>query len=255
MEADDKRWAMYRIGICDDEIAFGNQVEKYLEEYARRKRIRLDISVFLTGEEYLEFLREGMVPDLLFLDIEFGGGMDGVKVGEMLRADLVNEATQIVYVSAVESYAMRLFRNRPMDFLTKPVKRQDIERVMNEYIRVFGKKRDTIFEYGIGRRRFRVAAEDIQYFQCVGRKVGIVTEKGENAQFYGNMDEVGKRLDEGRFWRIHKSYIVNVSYVSEFGAKEVCLRNGVTLPVSRTFRENVQEKLLRERVGEANGSI
>ena len=57
-----------------------------------------------------------MALELLLLDIEFGGGMDGVKVGEMLRIDLVNEATQIVYVSAVESYAMRLFRNRPMDF-------------------------------------------------------------------------------------------------------------------------------------------
>ena len=141
-----------------------------------------------------------------------------------------------------------------MDFLPKPVKRQDIERVMNEYIRVFGKKRGAVFEYGIGRRRFRVAEDDIQYFQCVGRKVGIVTGKGENAEFYGSMDVVGKQLDEGKFWRIHKSYIVNVSYVSEFGAREVCLRNGETLPVSRTFRENVQEKLLAKGWGEANES-
>ena len=152
---------MYRIGICDDEITFGNLIEKYLEEYARKKGIRFDISVFLTGEGYLESLREGMVLDLLFLDIEFGGGMDGVKVGEMLRIDLVNEATQIVYVSAVESYAMRLFRNRPMDFLPKPVKRQDIERVMNEYIRVFGKKRGAVFEYGIGRRRFTSSISNV----------------------------------------------------------------------------------------------
>jgi DNA-binding LytR/AlgR family response regulator len=63
------------------------------------------------------------------------------------------------------------------------------------------------------------------------------------------MDEIEKQLDEGRFWRIHKSYIVNVSYVSEFGAREVCLRNGERLPVSRTFRESVQEKLLGERMG------
>lgn len=105
-----------------------------------------------------------MALELLLLDIEFGGGMDGVKVGEMLRADLANEAAQIVYVSAVEDYAMRLFRNRPMDFLPKPVKRQDIERVMNEYIRVFEKRRAAVFEYGIGCTRFRVAEEEIVYF-------------------------------------------------------------------------------------------
>ena len=41
-----------------------------------------------------------MALELLLLDIEFGGGMDGVKVGEMLRADLANEAAQLVHVSA-----------------------------------------------------------------------------------------------------------------------------------------------------------
>jgi len=239
---------MYRIGICDDEMAFGNLVEEYLQEYACRKGILLDITIFLKGEEYLKFLREGMALDLIFLDIGFDGGMDGVKVGEMLRADLANETTQIVYVSAMESYAMQLFRNRPMDFLLKPVKRQDIEKVMDEYIRVFGKGRNHIFEYGIGRRRFRVADDEILYFECAGRKVGIVTGKGEKAEFYGNMDEVEHQLDGSKFWRIHKSYIVNVSFVSEFRVKEVCLDNGATLPVSRTFRENVQEKLLHERI-------
>lgn len=57
---------MYRIGICDDEMAFGNLIEEYLEEYARQREIRLDISVFLTGEGYLEFLQKGMILDLLF---------------------------------------------------------------------------------------------------------------------------------------------------------------------------------------------
>ena len=170
---------MYRIGICDDEMAFGNLIEEYLEEYARQREIRLDISVFLTGEGYLEFLQKGMILDLLFLDIEFGKGMDGVKVGEMLRADLANEAAQIVYVSAVEDYAMRLFRNRPMDFLPKPVKRQDIERVMNEYIRVFGKKRNAVFEYGIGR------GEKGGYCHREGRKCAVLWEHGRDREAVG----------------------------------------------------------------------
>lgn len=61
--------------------------------------------------------------------------MDGVMVGQMIRSDLSNEVTQIVYVSAKESYAMKLFQNRPMDFLVKPVKEKDVEKVMEEYKR------------------------------------------------------------------------------------------------------------------------
>ncbi len=77
---------------------------------------------YLKGEEYLKFLAEEAPVDLLFLDIKFEDGMDGIAVGKELRADLKNEITQIVYISGLESYAMQLFQNRPMDFLLKPVK-------------------------------------------------------------------------------------------------------------------------------------
>lgn len=56
--------------------------------------------------------------------------------------DLRNEITQIVYVSALEEYAIQLFQNRPMDFLIKPIKQEDIDKIMNNYIHVFGKRRN-----------------------------------------------------------------------------------------------------------------
>lgn len=45
--------------------------------------------------------------------------------------DLRNEITQIVYVSALEEYAIQLFQNRPMDFLIKPIKQEDIDKIMH----------------------------------------------------------------------------------------------------------------------------
>ncbi len=239
---------MYSIGICDDDIAFGGRIEKYLQEFAHRERLEFDIIIFLSGDEYLRFLREEPPLDIIFLDIEFGGSVDGVTVGEVIRSDLNNETTQIVYVSAMESYALRLFKNRPLDFLVKPVTGQDIDRVVKEYIRIYGQRSRNFFEYGIDRKRFRVRDDEIMYFQCVGRKVEIVTGKGRNAEFYGNMDEVAGKLNEDNFWRIHKSYIVNISYISEFRVEEVCLTNGEVLPVSRRRREGIQEKILEERI-------
>ncbi len=216
---------MYRIGICDDDLAFGSRIEQYLQEYARREGLVFDITIFLSGDEYLRFLKEDPPLDIIFLDIEFGGSTDGVTVGKVIRADLKNEATQIVYVSAMESYALQLFKNRPIDFLVKPVERQDIDRIMKEYIRVYGQKSRNFFEYGIRGKKYRVREDEIMYFQCVGRKI----------EFYGNMDEVEKKLNGDNFWRIHKSYIVNINYISEFHAEEVCLINGETIPVRKIF--------------------
>lgn len=239
---------MYTIGICDDDMTFGCQVEKYLQEYASREKLVFDITIFLSGDEYLRFLEEELPLDIIFLDIEFGGSTDGVIVGKELRSDLKNETTQIVYVSAMESYALQLFQNRPIGFLVKPVERQDIERIMREYIRVFGHGSRHFFEYGISRKKFRVREDEIMYFQCVGRKVEIVTGRGESAEFYGNMEEVAGKLKGDHFWRIHKSYIVNANYILEFRAEEVHLTNGEVLPVSRRHREGIQGKVLEERI-------
>lgn len=239
---------MYKIGVCDNDIAFGCRIEKYLQEYACRERLKIDITIFLSGDEYLRFLKKEPPLDVIFLDIGFGENTDGVMVGKVIRSDLKNETTQIVYVSAMESYDLKLFKNRPIDFLVKPVEKRDIERVMKEYIRVFGHKSRNVFEYGIGRKKFRVRDDEIMYFQCVGRKVEIVTRRGGNAEFYGNMEEVEGKLNENNFWRIHKSYIVNVSYISEFRAEEICLTNGEILPISRRRRKGIRDKILEERI-------
>lgn len=180
--------------------------------------------------------------DVLFLDIELGKRMNGVMVGRLMRSDLANEVTQIVYVSANESYAMQLFRNRPMDFLVKPVKREDIERVMAEYKRIFnGRKK--FFEFRIGKNTYRIADDEIQYFQCSGKKIGIVTNK-EEKKYYGTMAEVEKQVDGDKFWVIHKSYIVNINYISEFRINEIVMVTGEVLPISRACQKKVQEKLL-----------
>ena len=63
------------------------------------------------------------------------------------------------------------------------------------------------------------------------------------------LEELMERLQEQRFIRIHKSYIVNFDYIGEFCRQMVVLRDGTQLPVSRTYRAAVSEvmhKLLKE---------
>ena len=98
---------MYRIAICDDDLVFGSLLEQYLQNFAKTHRIPIDVLVFARGEEYLEFLIEEFPVDLIFLDIQFEKGLDGVQIGKELRADIKNEMTQIIYISGIESYASR----------------------------------------------------------------------------------------------------------------------------------------------------
>ena len=144
---------MYRIGICDDDEAFCGQMEGYLAVYARKAGTVIVTEIFLSGEAYLEFMEKEPPLDLLFLDIKLGGA-DGVSVGQKLRQDILNEVTQIVYMSSEQGYAMSLFQNRPMDFLLKPVDQDTVERVIQEYRRVYDRQ-NHFFEFQIGRAEHR----------------------------------------------------------------------------------------------------
>ncbi|MBP3475152.1 MAG: response regulator transcription factor [Lachnospiraceae bacterium] len=237
---------MYRIGICDDDFIFCAQIEKYLEEFAREEKVTIDIEVFLSGEDYLKYMEQKRSLDILFLDIELGG-IDGISVGQKIRDDLANEVTQIVYVSSKQNYAISLFQIRPMDFLVKPIERAKINRIMQVYRRLFdGKKK--FFEFHVGRSNYRVATNRIMYFQCEGKKIRIVTVGNESSEFYEAMKNIEKQLDMSIFCVIHKSYIVNVNYVSEFHIDEVVMTTGIILPISQTMRKKVRQKILEQNV-------
>ena len=229
---------MYRIAICDDDLVFGSLLEQYLQNFAKTRRIPIDVLVFARGEEYLEFLIEELPVDLIFLDIQFEKGLDGVQIGKELRADIKNEMTQIIYISGIESYAMQLFQNRPMDFLVKPVKQERVDHIMEEYLRLFGNRNKQYFDYNVGKTHYRLLEDEIIYFQCRGRKIQMFTK-----------NEVKRQISEDKFWRIHKSYLVNKNYIAFFQASQMYLTNGVELPISRSYKEEVQKRLLNERPG------
>lgn len=109
---------MYRIGICDDNIAVGAEIEKYLLECASTENFEdMEIEVFLNGKDLCRAIRNNSnIFHLLFLDIELGD-LDGISVGNILREEMKNEITQVVFISYTQEYAMQLFKVRPMDFL------------------------------------------------------------------------------------------------------------------------------------------
>lgn len=232
---------MYRIGICDDEIAFCTEIEEYVREYAEKEKITVEIEIFTSGEALFETMKNENTIDLLFLDIELGG-IDGVEVGRRLREKIENEAMQIVYVSSKESYAMQLFHIRPFDFLTKPITMEKITKVMSEYKRLFI-DRNMFFSYQVGKSTYRVSENEILYFQCEGKKIQVITMK-DKREYYGKMADVEKQITANKFCAVHKSYIVNINYVSEFRPDEVVMCNGTRIPISQSMRKKVREKIL-----------
>lgn len=89
---------MYHIAIIDDDISVCHRIKNYLENVADELKIEVELSVWVTGEELYEYLKEGNRQDLIFLDIELVG-RDGIWLGSMVREEMEDYNTAIVSMS------------------------------------------------------------------------------------------------------------------------------------------------------------
>lgn len=233
---------MYNIGICDDGENICSSIENMLLQCAKEKKIQIDTFVWYTGEGLKEYLERNNHLDILFLDIELFQ-MSGIEVGKFIRNQLDDMGMLIVYISGKASYASQLFKTQPLDFLVKPVTKDQISDVFETALKVLKRKNEK-FEFRLGKDYYYVPMGNIVYFVSEGRKVKIITQK-EIFEFYGQLREIFRLLPED-FIVIHKSYIVNREYIFRYTYEMVELVNGTILPISPANRKQVRERILRE---------
>jgi two-component system LytT family response regulator len=204
------------------------------------------------------------VPDLVFLDVQMPG-VDGFGVIEAIGAD---KMPTVVFVTAYDEYALRAFEVHAIDYLLKPFGRDrfrqtlmharahlerrragDLGRrllaLVND-IKPEAPKLDRLIVKS-GGRVFFLRTGDLDWIEAAGNYVRL--HLGEESHlFRETMNRMESRLDPKRFVRIHRSRIVNTERIKELqpwfnGEYVVVLRNGQRLPLSRGYRDKLQEQL------------
>ncbi len=236
---------MIRVAICDDEKIICHQLEDMLYEISRDINQGFEIDVYYSGEELRNFLLKGSRYDLIFLDIELSE-INGVEVGNIIRTELNDDFTQIVYISCKENYAMELFEIRPLNFLIKPFGKEKVESVILKALKLLGNG-NHFFKYKSGNITFSVPISEILYFESNGRKVNIVLPD-EIKSFYGKLSEVEEQMHNQDFIMIHKSYLINFNLCIEYTYEYVKMSNQEIITISQNNRKAVREKLMQRKL-------
>lgn len=236
---------MLKIAICDDVIEITSQLEDIIFEISKKNLVHVDIEVFFSGNDLLEYINNGNTFDLIFLDIQMAN-IDGIQVGNEIRESIGDNDIQIVYISGTTKYAMDLFKVRPFDFIVKPLDLDKVWDVFLTYLKTTDK--NSYFSYKKGRAYNRVEVKNIMFFESSNRKVNIISKDSIDS-FYGSMNEVYKNVKYMRFIYIHKSYIVNTLYIKHYMYDKVILFNDKELPISQSRRKIIRDKLLSSKKG------
>ena len=247
---------MIRAVIADDEPLAREGIRLHLRAHA-------DITVVGEagdGHEAAVMIHE-LRPDLLFLDVQMPA-LDGFGVLDTMAGQYLPSA--VIFVTAYDQYAMRAFDVHALDYLLKPFSSErfaaalgrareeiaskgahDMRRRLLELIaeRGLGSPYVSRFVVREGERYLLVRTADVHAFEANGNYVRLRTDAG-NYMVRMTMAELEKKLDPGRFVRIHRSTVVNVDRIKEItpawhGDFDVHLADGARLRLSRNFRERL----------------
>jgi two-component system LytT family response regulator len=201
--------------------------------------------------------------DVLFLDIHMPG-LSGFQVVERIPA-----GPMVVFTTAYDQHAVRAFEVNAIDYLLKPIERERLHRTLERLVRrrdePAGGPLDAALErlardlranpyldHVASRVRDRVhliPVGEVTHLLARERATYAVTAAAEHLLDV-TLAELERRLDSGRFFRIHRAIIVNVAWVGELradggGHLAACLKDGrrTELPVSRDRARPLKERL------------
>lgn len=233
---------MLRIGICDDEQIICTMIEKALGVISSNMLVEVDIEMFSSGEELFSYLDNGANLDMIFLDIMMKG-INGIQIGKIIRDEMHNELTKIIYISGKESYAMELFDVRPLNFLIKPIKLRKLEEVFGKAVSLIDKENE-FFEYQISNVVYKAPIREILYFESKGKKVKMVM-MNDRVEFYRKLSDVYKQIGNQNFFFIHKSFLVNYEHIIQYHYEFMMMSDKVILPISKKNRSAARVRVIR----------
>jgi two-component system, LytTR family, response regulator len=239
--------------IDDEELAIG-LIKTYLKKHEAIKVV----AECSNGFEGLKAI-QAHNPDLIFLDIQ----MPKLTGFELL--ELLDNPPHVIFSTAYDQFAIKAFEHNAVDYLLKPYSEERFGQAVEKAILQLSKGRDQDKfdnlkaqldqrQETIGRIVVKIGSSirifyphQVKYLEAQDDYVMIYTEDGkflkqQTLKFYE------EHLQQDMFIRVHRSYIVNVNFISKVELFEktsyrLLLKTGDKLPVSRSGYQRLKERL------------
>jgi two-component system response regulator LytT len=209
--------------VVDDEKLASDELAYQLREFP-------DIDLVATASNGLEAVQliVDLEPDLVFLDMQMPG-LDGMGVIRKLHEKDI-PLPYFVMATAYDQYAVEAFKWEALDYLLKPVDKERLAQALDRCRKcVIEKQRIAPAELPppkpslqrtkllvkSNQRNFIVDAQDVVYATIEDGLITVVASNLEGQSNYRTIEELQSNLDPDMFWRVHRSYLVNIHRIKE----------------------------------------
>jgi two-component system, LytTR family, response regulator len=243
---------MIKAIIIEDEQPAREIIKHYLKEHPKVEVV----GEFADGFSGLKAIHD-LKPDLVFLDVQ----MPKLTGFEML--ELIDDAPQIIFTTAYDQFAIRAFELNAVDYLLKPYSSERFDAALQKAYERFGKEKprneiknltqhvaETIelldrVVVKTGSKIKVIPVDDILYIETQDDYVMIYTLESKYLK-QQTMRYFEQHLHNGKFSRIHRSFLVNIDTIKQLELYEknsylAVLSNGAKLKVSDSGYKALKE--------------
>ena len=227
-----------QIAICDDNQMELENLTQLLRAYTNTRDTALSIHPFSSGFDLLHNFKGGEY-DLILLDILMPG-INGIQIANEIRQ--WDKNVQLVFLTSSSEFAVESYSVNACSYLLKPATAKTIYPLLdtiknsiihskNDYLLIKDKKAIT-----------RIRFAQLEYVEVMNKTVFFHMVDGSIRETFSSLSEFEDiLLSRNNFYKVHRSYIVNLQYIQNLSHKGAITYTGHTIPVSRIIYAQIKE--------------
>ncbi|MBS4065193.1 MAG: response regulator transcription factor [Chitinophagaceae bacterium] len=219
---------MIKILMLEDEEPAAKRLQKLIKETEPDAEI---LAVLDSISKAKNWLQQNPSPDLMLVDIHLA---DGISL-ELFKQTEVQ--CPLIFTTAYDEYALQAFKLNSIDYLLKPVKKEELHNAVEKFKRQKAKEHPPVdvnklletmqqpvpqyrdrFVIRYGEHIKTIETKDASYFYTESRANFLVTAEGKRYVIDFNLDQLERMLNPRHFFRINRQFIVSLQAIDEMTA-------------------------------------
>ncbi|MCB0551002.1 MAG: response regulator transcription factor [Phaeodactylibacter sp.] len=213
-----------KVLIIEDEDAAARRLQKLVKEIIPEAELEEPLD---SVEAVLNWLDNNELPDLIFMDIHLADG-SSFEIFNHVQVE-----KPVIFTTAYDQYAIQAFKVNTIDYLLKPIKRQELEQAIEKYRKwlggaqidyaqlaraMQGEQYNKRFLIRIGQSIRVVEMKEAAYFYTESKISFVVTREGKRYPLDYSLEKLEEMSDPQIFFRINRQFIVNIEAIKEMYA-------------------------------------
>lgn len=240
------------IAIDDEPLAL-----KQLSGYIKKTPFLTLSGAFVSAAEASSFLSNNAV-DLIVTDIN----MQDVNGLEFVKS--LQNPPLVIFSTAYEEYAVESFKIDAIDYLLKPYGYNDFLKAATkarQYVEWReaaasnsnnSSGKDNFIFVRADNKSVKVMFDSILYVEAMSEYIKIHFKEGKPLMTFMSVKLMSESLPANQFMRIHRSYIIALDSIAMVRRGEVELTNGIVLPISASYKDDLQKFIDEKSVSRKN---